>query len=114
MKGLIKILIFFAALGYGIYYVLHLPGVTVIPPTKNDVKRAIKKVDPDFGTRGQLQVKELCTRIDGTFFKNGVFSCKIELNERYQKAWGKDTITLVKRNGEWVWKDKPKAPLNVQ
>lgn len=113
MKGLIKILIFFIALGYGIHYVLSLPGVTLIPPTKNDVRLVIKKAQPDFATSGGLQVTELCTRIGGTFFKNGVFQCNIKLNERYRKALGKDFVILEKRKGKWVWKDKPKAPINL-
>lgn len=113
MKGLIKLLIFFGALSYGIYYVLHLPDVTVIPPTKNDVKKAMWAVSQEFSTRGGLQVNELCTRVGGTWYKNGVFKCKVYLHDSYVKALGKSTVTIVKKNGKWVWKDKPQLPLDV-
>ncbi|XXQ68485.1 hypothetical protein ACKLNO_01015 [Neisseriaceae bacterium B1] len=95
--------IIMAAIGYGCYHFFTHNNVTIIPPSKNAVKTAVKKVKPEFLTRGDLNVPDNCTRIGGTALTDGVFSCKIELNSNYAGTEGLDKITLVKKDGKWVW-----------
>lgn len=99
-----KGVIVMAAIGYGIYYFFTHNNVTMIPPSKNTVKAAVKKVRPELLSRGNLNVPTACTRIGGSMLTDGVFACKIELSGKYAEQPGLDKVILIKKNGEWVWK----------
>lgn len=93
-----------ALVGYGLYHFFSTGNVTIIPPSKNDVKNAVEQVNPELLTRGGLNVPTLCNRIGGTVLKEGVFSCPVEFSNYVEGTDGLNKVIIVKKNGKWVWR----------
>lgn len=93
-----------ALIGYGLYHFFSTGNVTIIPPSKNDVKNAVEQVNPELLTRGGLNVPTSCHRVGGTLFKEGVFSCPVEFSSNIEGTDGLDKVTIVKKNGKWIWR----------
>lgn len=100
-KGTIAIIV----LAVASYHYLSSGDVTLIPPTKSDVRDILVKEHPNSKiTRDSFSIPTGCNRVGGGIIKQGIYTCKIEFDINAADKLNNQTITITKKNGKWIRK----------